>query len=103
MSGQRRTPSEAFRDDLHAEVAATARRAGMTGMQMTVVGDLDERIRKRRFKTATQLANRGGAHCGALICRASHKPCATIKTKVNPNVPKSLKFTQKSSEKLFAI
>ena len=71
--------------------------AGVAGMKMAVVSDLDECIRERGMQSGLQLADRGRRHSGALIWRLSQKPWAMTKMKVKPSVPKSLKSTQISS------
>jgi hypothetical protein len=43
-------------------VTAAARCTGMTGMQVTVVGHLNDCVRKGGFKAAAKFADRGRAH-----------------------------------------
>ena len=62
MSGQPACAGEALGNDPDAEVARSALRTGMSGVQMAVIGEIDLRAGKSLLQSAAQFIERRTHH-----------------------------------------
>ena len=77
-----------------------AARAFVPGMQVAVVADLDPGVRKRRGEARADFVDRRTHQASSWMWRLNQSACPMTNSTVRPSEPKSLKFTQISSEKL---
>src|SRR6185503_6900449 len=111
MSRHAAHTNEARAGDSYRKVTAFAR-AGVAGVQVRIVGDVQGGGRERIAQHAFDVVRADAGRCGSAwvhrvpcctsssMCRLRYRPCAIVKTSIRPSAPNSLKLTQAAVEKL---
>ncbi len=113
VTGQGCEAAEGSGDDLDAKMAASVRGAGVSGMQVALVHDVEKGGGKTAFEPLPQsslpihirihIRHQARSGVAGLILPLSQSACGITNTIVAPVIPNTLKFTQTFSAKFCAM